>query len=132
MNLDGVRAYFFRHFRRKQLGHGRFLQAGQARILHRRRVADQLARRFDLRGHVGQAELHGLVFIDGFAETFALACVLQGRFIRGARHAHGLRSDADASAFQAGQGDLVALSFFANQIFRRDAAVVEQDLRRVR
>ena len=94
-------------------------------------MAYQLTRRFDLRGHVGQAELHGLVFIDGFAEAFAFARIAQGRFIRGARHAHGLRGDADASAFQAGQGDLVALPFFANQIFRRDAAVLEQDLRRV-
>ena len=132
MHLDGVRAHFFRHFRREQLGHRRFLQARQARILHGCRVAYQLARRFDLRRHVGQAELHGLVFIDGLAETFPFARVAQRCLIRGARHAHGLRGDADASPFQAGQGDLVALSLFANQIFRRDAAVVEEDLRRVR
>ncbi|HEX4233727.1 MAG TPA: acyl-CoA dehydrogenase family protein, partial [Caldimonas sp.] len=47
---------------------------------------------------------------------------LEGR----ARHAHSLRRDADAPALQPGQRDLQALAFRADQVGRRDAAVLEQ------
>jgi hypothetical protein len=68
----------------------------------------------------------------GFAEALALLRIGQRRLERGARHADRLRGDADAAALQAGQGDLVAHAFFADQVLGRDAAVLEHDLRRVR
>src|SRR5471030_1230422 len=132
VDLDRVRADALGHLGGEQLGHRRLFQTRQSGILHRGRVLDQLARRFDLRGHVGQAELHGLVLEDGLAKAFAFARIVQRRLVRGARHADRLRGDADASAFKAGQRDLVALPFLADQILGRDAAVVEQALRGVR
>ncbi len=68
---------------------------------------------------------------DGGAEALALLGVSQRRFKRAARHAHALRGDADAPAFERAQGDLVALAFAADQVLGRDAAVVEIDLRGV-
>jgi len=42
-----------------------------------------------------------------------------------------LGGDADASAFQVGERDLVALAFIANEKIRREFHVLEDDLRRV-
>ena len=44
----------------------------------------------------------------------ALPKVMRSRgFERGARHADRLRGDADAAAFEVGQGDAIALTFRA-------------------
>jgi hypothetical protein len=91
-----------------------------------------LSRDFDLRRHVGEAEIHRLVFEDRLAETLAFVRVMQCRLEGRARHADGLRRDADAPAFEVGQRDAVALAFAAEQVFGGDAAVLEQDLRRIR
>jgi hypothetical protein len=75
--------------------------------------------------HVGQAKAHGLVVEDGLAKALALFGVVQRALEGAARHAHALRRDADAPAFQAAQGNLVALALGANQVLGRDAAVVK-------
>ncbi|KAG1241920.1 hypothetical protein G6F65_023276 [Rhizopus arrhizus] len=70
----------------------------------------------DLRGHVGQPERHRLVLHDGLAERLPVAGVVARAFERRARHADGLRGDADAPAFQVGQRDLVAFAFCAQTV----------------
>ena len=94
-------------------------------------MPDELPRRLDLRGHVGEAEIHRLMLDDRFAEGAALVRVLERGLERGARHAHRLRRDANAPAFEVGQRDAVARALGAEQIGYRHAAVFERDLRRV-
>mmetsp|Transcript_5031 Transcript_5031/g.18550 ORF Transcript_5031/g.18550 Transcript_5031/m.18550 type:complete len:563 (+) Transcript_5031:3103-4791(+) len=91
-------------------------------------MPDQLARGLDLHRHLGQHELHGLVFEDGLAEGDAVLAVAQRGLERGTRHAHGLRGDADAPALQARQRDLQALALVAQPVGGRHPAVLEQDL----
>ncbi|MCY1293626.1 hypothetical protein D9M70_428910 [compost metagenome] len=91
-------------------------------------MVDHLPGDGDLRGHVGQAEGHGLVLDDRLAEGLALVGVVARRLEGRTRHADGLRGDADAPAFQVGQGDAVALPLLAQAQGRRDAHVVELDL----
>jgi hypothetical protein len=91
----------------------------------------ELARRLDLRRHPGEAELHRLVLEDRLAEGDALLGVGERGVEGGAGHADGLGADADAAAFEAGEGDLQALAFVAEQVVGGDAAVLEGDLRRV-
>ena len=55
------------------------LHYGLAGVLQARGVVDELARRLDLRGHLTQAELHGLVLEDGLPEGDAFLRVLEGR-----------------------------------------------------
>jgi hypothetical protein len=69
VDLDRVRADALGHLGGEQLRHRRFLQAGLAGVLQPRGVQDQLPRRLELRRHVGQAELHGLVLEDRLAEA---------------------------------------------------------------
>jgi hypothetical protein len=94
-------------------------------------VVDELARRLDPGRHLGEAELHRLVLEDGLAERDAFLGVRERGVERGARHADRLRADADAPAFEAGERDLQALPFFAEQVLGRDAAALEDDLRGV-
>jgi len=115
----------------EERGHRGLLQAGPAGVLQARGVVDQLARGFDLRGHVGQEELQRLVLEDRLAEGDALLAVGPRDVERRAGHADALTGEADAPAFQARQRDLQALAFVADQVGHRHAAVLEQDLRRV-
>jgi predicted RNA-binding protein len=72
------------------------------------------------------------VLEDRHAKGDALLAVLQRGLERRTRHADALAGDADAAAFQPREGDLQALAFGAEAVARRDAAVVEIDLRGVR
>ena len=66
-------------------------------IFHARRVVNQQARGFELRGHIGQLKLHALKLIDRFAKLLALARV-SNRGVEGtARDADHLGADADAA-----------------------------------
>ena len=71
-HLDRGAADALGHLAGEQLGHRRFLQARLAGVRSARRVPDQLARRLDLRRHVGEPELHRLVLEDRLAEALAL------------------------------------------------------------
>ena len=84
--------------------------------------------RVDARGHVSQAEGHGLVLHDGLAESLPVARIIARALEGRARHAHRLRGDADATALKVGQRDLVALAFLAQPPRGRDAHVLEGDL----
>ena len=73
-------------------------------------VVDQQARRFHLRRHLRQFELHALEFADGLAELLALPGVGDGVLQRAARQADHLRADRDAPLVQRLDRDLVALA----------------------
>ena len=131
MNLDRVGADALGHLAGKQLGHGSLCQAGHAGVLEARGVMDQLASRLDLRRHLRELELYRLMLEDRFAEGLAFFRVAQRGLEGSPRHTHTLRSDADAATFKARECDLVAGARLADHQTRRDAAVLEQDLRRV-
>jgi hypothetical protein len=95
-------------------------------------VPDELARRLDLDGHVGEPEVDGLVLGDRLAERDALARVGERGLERRARHADGLRRDADAAGLEVRERDPVALALGAEPVRDRHAAVLERDLRGVR
>ena len=82
---------------------------------------------FDFGVHVGEHELDGLEFGDGFAEGFAGASEFDGFVEGGLGEADGLRGDADASAIEGGESDFEALAFFAEAIGGGDFAIVEDD-----
>src|SRR5208337_2862044 len=77
-------------------------------------VVEEGAGGFDFGVHVGEHELDGLEFGDGFVEG-------------GLGEAYGLRGDADTSAIKSGESDLEALAFFAEAIDGGDFAIVEDD-----
>ncbi len=85
------------------------------------------ARGFDLRGHVRQLELNRLKFGDGFAELLALLGVTHGAFVSALRHAQAERGNGNAAAVENLQAVDEAFAFFAEQIFRRDVAIGEND-----
>ncbi len=68
----------------------------------------------------------------GFAEALALTGIVAGRFERGAGHAHRLRGNADAPAFEVGQGDPVAFALFTQAIGHRHFHLFEENLAGVR
>ncbi|MDT4856415.1 hypothetical protein FQZ97_908040 [compost metagenome] len=76
-------------------------------------MVHHLPRHGDLGGHVGEAEGHRLVLDDRLAEGLALVGVVARRLEGRAGHAHRLCGDADAAAFEVGQGDAVALALRA-------------------
>ena len=88
----------------------------------------ELPRRFELGRHVGQAERDRLMFDDRLAEAAAFLRISDGDVVRRARHADGLRGDADAAAFEIGERDAIALAFGAEPVFRRHAELVELHL----
>ena len=85
----------------------------------------ELTRRFELGRHIGKAKCNGLMFDDGFAEASTLLRVGERNLEGRAGHAHGLRSDADAAAFQVGQRDTVALAFGTEPVLLRHAKIFE-------
>src|SRR5208337_199359 len=96
-------------------------------ILLKGGVVEEGAGGFDFGVHVGEHELDGLEFGDGFAEGFAGAGEFDG-FVEGALgEANGLRGDADASAIESGESDFQALAFFTETIGGGDFAIVEND-----
>ena len=87
----------------------------------------KLARRFELGRHIGEPKGNRLMFDDRLAEAFALLRVGERDLVGGAGHAHGLRRDADATAFQIGKRNTVALAFGAEPILLRHAQLLEID-----
>ena len=99
VDLDSIGANFFGHLAGKELGHGGFFEAGFACVFEAGGVMRQSASSFNLRGHIGEFELHGLVLKNRLAKALALFAVAERSFKRRARHAQRLRGDADAPAF---------------------------------
>ncbi|PBJ22064.1 hypothetical protein BSG18_27920 [Pseudomonas ogarae] len=128
MNLYGRGADFLGHFRGEQLGHGRFHQRRLAAVPQGGGVVHHLPGHGDLGRHVCQAERHGLVLDDRLAETGAFPGIVPGRLERRAGHAHRLRRDAHAPAFQVRQGDLVTLALLTQAIAHRHLHILEEDL----
>ena len=132
MDLNRGGTHGFGRFRGKELGHRGLLQTGAPRLAQRCRMQNHLPRRLDPGGHIREAEGHGLMLDDGFAEGHPLARIVAGSLEGRAGHADGLRGDADAPALKVRQRDLVALTFLAQTVLDRHAHVGEGERAGVR
>src|SRR3989454_8383668 len=103
VNLNGVRAHALGHLGGKELRHRRLADAGLAAAAQPGGMQIELARGFDLRRHVGEAEIDRLVFDQRLAHAFALFRIRQRRFQRAARHAGRLGGDVNAAGFEVGE-----------------------------
>src|SRR6266568_3315030 len=113
MDLDRVRGDPLGHLGGEQFGHRRLLEAGLAIVAALSCVEDKTARGSELRRHVGEAERDRLVRHELLPERLAFLGIGERRLISGAGHPECLRGDADAPAFEVGQGDPVALALAA-------------------
>ena len=82
--MDGHSRHRPRHFVGEALGDAGIEDARQSVLGVDRGPVDQQARRFDLHGHLGKLELHGLELHDGLAELPALLNVFE-HVLEGAR-----------------------------------------------
>ena len=67
--------------------------------------------------HFSQFELCVLVFADGFATLFSFLNIFQCFVNSALSDTYGLSTDTDTTAAQCCHSDLVALAFFAQQVF---------------
>ena len=88
----------------------------------------ELPRRLQAGRHVGQPEGHGLVLEDRLAERLSLVRIAHGNLEGGLREPHALGADADASAFQVGERDAIALAFLAQPVLGGNDHVLQLDL----
>src|SRR5438132_7317908 len=105
--------------------------AGAAGVLEIRGTVGEQARRLEARRHVGQHELDRLQLGDRAAEGGALLRVGERVLERGAADAEAPGGDAGAAAGEQAERLLEALVLLADEILRRHAHVLEDDLRRV-
>ena len=77
------------------------------------------------RRHVGDLFAHQAEVGDHFAESLALLGVADGVFQRNARAAHAHGAQLEAADVQNVEGDDVALADFAEQVFHRHLAIVQ-------
>ncbi|EAU62243.1 conserved hypothetical protein [Stigmatella aurantiaca DW4/3-1] len=126
VHLEGLVGHAAGHLAGVQLRHGALHGVAHALVLEQCRLVHQQARRVDLRGHVRQHELDGLVLPDGLAERLALARVAHRLLERGPGDAQRLRGDADPAAVQRAHGDLEALALLAQEVLGRHAHVLEE------
>ena len=99
---------------------------GLAGVLDAGGVVDHEARRLDIGGHLGEGELHGLEFGDGFAELTAGLCIFGCVAPCALGEAEHLRANADTAFVQGFDGDLVALAGLAENSLAGQLAVVEE------
>src|SRR5258706_11383456 len=128
VNLDRSRAHALGHLGGEELGHRCFLEARLSRIAQARRVPDHLSRDLDLGCHVGESEGDRLMLDERLTEGLPLARVPECRIERGSRHAHTLRSDADAAGLEVGERDPVAFALATKQICGGNTTTLLYDL----
>ncbi len=105
---------------------------GFARAAKAGGVEDEQAGGVDAGVHVGQQVGDALVLDDRLVELNPIARVSQRRFKGRTGDAQGLCGDADAAAFQVGQGDGQAFTASPQQIGLGDGAVAQGDRAGVR
>src|SRR6185369_2626850 len=115
-----------------ELGHGGLHGVLLARVAQRGRPPGQEARGIHLGGHVRDLELDGLEVRDGVAELAAVRGVAVRGLERGLGDAQREGGDPDAPAVQDAQGVDEPVALLAQQVRGGDAAVLEDQLRRVR
>src|SRR5664279_3006581 len=100
--------------------------AGRPSAIRRAAYSVNWRRRFVPRFRVGKPETDRLKVDDRAAERLAVAGVADSVAERRARHADALRGDADAAAFQGGEGNPVALAFRADALVFRHLHVLSE------
>src|SRR5262245_48157962 len=130
-DLDGVGRDFHRHVRAVELRHrGDLRQLVVRRVLvdHLPDLVEEPASRLALRLHVGEHAGDQLVLGDRLAHRLAALRVLERIVGRALREPEALRRDPGPRAVEDPPRDLEALALLAQQVVRRDAHVVEEDL----
>src|SRR5438105_39494 len=134
-DLHRVGRHLHRDVRAEQLCHRgdlRQLRPVRALVDQLPALVEQAARRFALRLHVGQHRRDELVLRDRHAHGLARLRVLERVVRRALREAEALRADPGPRAVEDLHRDPEAFALLAEQVVRRDAAVVEEDLARGR
>src|SRR5437867_5046403 len=83
VDLDRVRTHALGDRRGEQLRHRSLFETGTRGVLQLGRMKRQLPGGYDARGRDGNAEGHGLMFADRYAERHSFLRVLQRRIQRG-------------------------------------------------
>src|SRR5271169_4900409 len=95
------------------------------------RAIGERAHRLDLDVHVGQHRLHHLERPDRLAELLAGLRVVEGEFERALADAEADRGDHRAFEIESAHHDRHAAVLHADEIFGRNAAILEHQLRRL-
>lgn len=125
-DFDGLAGDIFGDQGGVELGHSGLLNVGEIGVSEAGGVVDHEPGRFDLHGHFGELELDALELGDGFAELAALAGVADGVLERAVGEADELGADGDAAGVEGFDGHLIPFAGLAEDVLRRDAAVIEQ------
>ena len=128
VDLDGQAGDALGYLRGEVFAHGGLLEEVELRVLEPGGVVDEEAGGFDVGGHLGELELHGLELDDGLAELLAFFGPLCGVAPCALGEAEHLGADADAAFVEGLDGDLVAFAGFAEDLRGRDDAVAEDEL----
>ncbi len=114
-----------------QLRHRRLQCRLHALIFHPRCTHREQPGRIDFGRHVRQLPLDRLELTDRFPELPPLPRIIQRRFISSLRHSQPQRRDGYAPAIENPHRVDEPVAFFAQQVFQRNLAVFEDELRRV-
>src|SRR5512133_629864 len=130
-DLDGVGGHVHRDVGAVELRHGRDLrELGRvdAVVDHLAALVENSAGRLAFRLHVGERRRDQLVLRDRLAHRLARLRVLERVVGRALREPEALCADPRPRAIEDPHGDPEALALFAEQVVRRNATVVEEQL----
>ena len=117
VNLDGVGGNLHRHVSSEPLGVSRRFGVADTCIVFGGGFPSEHACSFDVRLHVGQHELNGLMLVERLTERLPFAGVLKGVFVRctsqprcvsgdvGSAHVEGLHGVHPTAGFRAANQD---------------------------
>src|SRR5262245_30958376 len=89
---------------------------------------DQEARRFSIDQHAGDQILHQLKAADRATELLPLLGIADRRLYAALANPHTTGCNTVAAVIQSGHGDFKAVTHLAQQLIRRNAAVLEDEL----
>src|SRR5467141_4103473 len=118
--IDGLARFF------SGIGAG-LIDIGKRDVHHANGAVDQRLADIDQRRHVGQLLAHQTEVGDDFAEGLALLGIGDGVFQRDTASAHAHGTELEAADVEDVEGDHMPFADFAQQIFDRNFAVVEDD-----
>src|SRR6185437_4483311 len=131
VNAHRFRRILERRFRGEELRHAGFEIAAFAAVERLRRIEREQPCGARPRRHVRELQLDRLMIADRLAEGLATLGVARRERERALRDADPPRRDVDAAELEPARGLVEALAFpLADQIVRRDAIVLEDELGR--
>ncbi len=116
------------HFRRKQFCHGGFKRIVFSPVFLRCGCKGQLHGSLYFSGHIGNHPAQTLKFGYRVPKLIPAFCVFNRSFHSGPGNTDGLRSNADSAAVQTFHGDFKTVTFLPQSVFRRHAAIFENEV----